>query len=165
MKYILSTFLLSLVLMLTACGGGSSSSDGGGDSMDGDTFPESISGTYSGTWEGSGTSASGVFTCQGTFTLTISQSGSTIVVTYNVVTSGGSGTGQCTEAFDFSGNGTYNASTGALGILSVEGAITASLSGTASEQTGKITLSGIWSTTETASAAVIASGTWTAESL
>ena len=164
-KYVFSTFLLSLSLMLTACGGGSSSSDGGGDPVDPTTIPAVISGSYSGTWEGSGTNASGTFTCEGTFTLNVSQSGSTIVVTYSVVTSGGSGTGQCTEAFNFTGNGTYNASNGALGILSVQDTITAALSGTASEQAGKITLSGTWSTTESASANVVASGTWTAESL
>ena len=164
-KHIFSTFLLSLFLILTACGGGSSSSDGGGDSMDGTTIPPIIAGSYTGTWEGSGTNASGVFTCEGTFTLNISQSGSTIVVTFSVVASGASGAAQCTEAFNFTGNGTYNASNGALAILSVQDSITAALSGTASEQAGKITLSGTWSTTETASANVVASGTWTAESL
>ena len=81
-----------------------------------------------------------------------------------MTSTGGSGTGQCTDAFSFSGSGTYNANDGALAILSVIGNVTAAVNGTASEQDGKITLSGTWSTTDTNSAGVIASGTWTAES-
>lgn len=162
MKYVFSTFLVSLFLLLVACGGGSSSSDGGGDTMDG-ANPQDISGTYSGTWTGSGTDESGTFTCGGTFTLNVSQSGSTIVVTFDVVTTSGTGIGQCTEAFNFTGNGTYGASTGELHITSTQDGITASVNGFSGEPDGKITLSGTWSTTDTASSDVIASGTWTAE--
>ena len=96
--------------------------------------------------------------------LEISQSGTTITATFAVTSTGGSGTARCTEAFSVSSDGTYTSNNGALSILTVIGEITASVTGTASEQNGKITLSGNWSTTNTNSAAVIASGTWTAES-
>lgn len=164
MKTAFSTFLVTMYLLLAACGGGSSSSDGGGDSTEGATIPQNISGSYSGTWEGSGVGVAGVFTCEGTFNLNISQSGSTITVAFSVVSSSGSGTGQCVQAFSFSGNGTYNATTGEVAILAVNGGITVSVNGVASEQGGIITLSGAWSTTATNSANVIASGTWTAVS-
>ena len=168
MKTVFSAFLFSTLFLLAACGGGSSSSDGGGDPGDpptaDPTIPQSIAGTYSGTYEGSGRDVSGVYTCEGTFVLEISQSGTTITVTFAVTSSGGSSTARCTEAFSVSSNGTYNSNSGALSILTVIGEITASVTGTASELNGKITLAGNWSTTNTSSAAVIASGTWTAES-
>lgn len=164
-KTAFSTILISLFFVLAGCGGGSSSSDGGGEPPPEATVPQTISGSYSGTWEGSGTNASGVFTCEGEFNLNISQSGSTIAVAFSVISSSGSGTGQCTEAFSFTGNGIYNAGNGDLAILSIAADITAALNGGASEQGGKITINGTWSTTDTNSADVIASGTWTAESL
>ena len=164
MKTAFSTLLVSMFLFLTACGGGSSSSDGGGAPPPEATVPQDISGGYSGTWEGSGRDVSGVYTCEGTFDLEITQSGSTITVSFSVTSSAGSGNARCTEPFSFSGGGTYNSTNGTLAILSVIGEITVALSGSASELGGKITLGGTWSTTETNSAAVIASGTWAAES-
>lgn len=167
MKTAISTLLVSMVLLLAACGGGSSSSDGGTalpPEPEDATVPQDISGSYSGTFEGSGTNASGVYTCSGTFDLDITQSGSTITVVFSVTSSTGSGTARCTEPFSFSGNGTYNSTNGAIAILSTTSQITAAINGEASELAGKITMIGNWSTTETNSASVIASGTWSAES-
>ena len=164
MKTAFSTLLVSTFLLLAACGGGSSSSNGGGEPPQEATIPQNISGSYSGSWEGSGRDVSGVYTCEGTFNLNITQSGSTITVSFSVTSSSGTGAARCKEPFSFSGGGTYNSTNGALAILSVIGDVTAAINGTASELGGKITLRGTWSTTETNSAAVIAGGTWTAES-
>jgi hypothetical protein len=164
-KTLFSTVTVTVVLLISACGGGSSSSDGGGDPPPEASIPQSIAGSYQGTWEGSGRDVSGVYTCEGTFNLTVTQSGSTVTVAFSVVSSSGSGTARCTEAFSFSGDGVYNANTGEVSILSTIGNVTAALSGTASELGGTISMSGNWSTTDAKSAGVIASGTWTAESL
>ena len=156
MKHVASIFLFSIFLALNGCGGGSSDSGGGSDNG---TAPESLIGTYNGTFNGSGTNANGPFTCSGTFQMSISQSGSNLVVRLNidpvVIT-------PCDNAFDFTGTGTYNPNTGVVGMSTTSGNTTISVNGTATEKDGKITISGVWSTIETNSSDVIASGTWTA---
>lgn len=156
MKHAASIFFFSVLLILGGCGGGSSDSGSG---SDGGTVPQSLVGTYSGTFQGSGTNANGSFTCSGAFQMTISQSGSNLVVRLRldpvVVT-------PCDNAFDFTGGGTYNPTTGAVSITSSVGNTTISINGEASESNGKIMISGSWSTTETNSNDVIAAGTWTA---
>ena len=154
MKQAVSIVLVFLIV--TACGGGSSESGTGPGEG---TVPDSVVGTYSGTFEGSGTNANGPFTCAGTFLMTISQSGGALVARLSITSPGIS---PCDEGFSFSGSGNYNSTTGNITISGEQGGTTISLVGTATEQDGQVTMSGRWSTIETASANVIASGTWTA---
>lgn len=155
MKHATSFLLFFIFLSLSACGGGSSDSGGGGDT----TTPESLVGTYTGTFNGRGTNANGPFTCSGKFQMTISQSGSNLVVRLNVdpivIT-------PCNNVFNFSGSGNYNSSTGAVSMTGKSGNTTISINGTASEKNEQVTMSGSWSQIETNSSDVIASGTWTA---
>ena len=156
MKHAFSFVLVFFFLITAACGGGSS--DSGSGSTEG-TVPQNIVGTYSGTFEGRGTNANGAFTCNGTFSMTISQSGGNLVVNLTVDTIVIT---PCNDAFNFSGSGSYNQTTGNISITVEQGGTTISLSGTATERDGQITMSGQWSTSETSSNNVIASGNWTA---
>ena len=156
MKYAFSLFLVSFYLVFAGCGGGSS--DSGGGSGEG-TVPQDIAGTYSGTFQGSGTTANGTFTCNGTFDMTITQSGGnlavSVIINPVVIT-------QCDNAFNFSGGGSYNQTTGNISITAVQGGTNISINGTVTERDGQITASGQWSTTEVSSNKVIASGNWSA---
>ena len=158
--------LMILSLAVTGCGGGSSST-GSGSSTDTGTSspsvaaPEVVSGSYSGSWEGSGTNAAGTFVCSGQFGMVLSQSGTDLDVTLSLLT----GTGECNDFFEVSGFGTYLSSTGELTFSASVGENTISVVGTATEQNGTITFAGRWSATNSASNIVVASGTWTAESL
>lgn len=160
MKFGFNTLLWLVTLLLVACGGGDSGSGGGGAT----TIPANIAGNYTGNWSGSGTNAAGTFTCEGTFNLSISQAGTTLVVTFNLQSTGGTAAGECTDAFSFSGGGTYNASSGELNIESEQGSESAFLNGTASEAMATITINGTWSVLDTASGDVVSSGTWNATS-
>lgn len=159
MKRVLSTVLATLFLVVTGCGGSGDTSDGGG--AEEPVNPQNIAGTYSGTWEGSGTDENGVFTCSGEFVVTITQGGIVITANFNLVT----GMGPCNDFFDAPGNGTYDASTGEVRLELVAGANTVDIVGTATLQGSGITLSGQWSTINTVSNAVVASGTWVAQSI
>lgn len=145
-----------LLLTVTGCGGGDSS-----DGADSDTtFPADISGTYSLQWSGGGTGATGAFTCSGTATLTLVQAGTVLSATLVLQ----SDTGDCEDWFDWSGGGSYASSTGAINMGTEIGDNTVILTGAASQAAdGTITLSGQWTVINTASADVVASGSWSAE--
>ena len=156
MKHVFSFVLVSFFLIFTGCGGGSS--DSGSGSSKG-TVPQNIVGTYSGAWEGSGTNANGPFTCAGTFLMSISQSGGTLVARLNITSEGVT---PCDEGFNFTGGGNYNQTTGNISITAEQGGTTISINGTVTERDGQITMSGQWSTSEISSNNVIASGNWSA---
>lgn len=153
--------LFFVFLGLTGCGGGDSSDGAGGGEPDPGAPPADIAGNYKGTWNGSGTDANGRFTCSGSFTMSITQSGSSLVIKMSVL----NGTGECDEAFEFSGGGTYNATTGEISMSLESTPNTADITGTVVQTDLVITMSGQWSITDSASASVLSSGTWKAEPL
>ncbi len=158
-RALVQVFLVAFVFAVVGCGGGETSDGAGGSSGATNANPDSIAGTYSGTWEGRGTSATGTFVCSGEFVMVISQSGAQVVVALTLVT----GSGECDDFFAFSGSGSYVSSTGEISVSAPIGDNTVNLVGTATGQTGQVTINGRWSTIVTNSANVVASGTWTAQ--
>ena len=163
MRNLIPKVLVLLLLTATGCGGGGDSSDGAGGENAGGAgvgIPIDISGTYSLRWSGGGTNAMGAFTCSGTSTMTLTQSGT--VLTARLILQ--SETGDCEDWFDLSMGGTYASSTGEINMSTEIGANTVIVTGTASQAVdGTVTLSGQWTVIDTASADVVASGDWSAQ--